>query len=233
MGLVNIQITNFDNGVNNRNAATMFGSMAQLDPTRFHTYMEDFDSYLAADWNVTEVGSATQALTDADGGVLLITNAAADDNRSFSQKVGESFLFEASKPLYFRSQFEVNDALQSDVLMGLQITDTTPLDASDGVYFIKADGSTSIFLVAVKGGVTVTATEAITVADATGISLEFYWDGIDRIYYGFNGNVIGHITPGVSLPDDEVLTVSFGIQNGEAVAKTMAVDYVFVAKERG
>jgi hypothetical protein len=33
------------------------------------------------------------------------------------------------------------------------------------------------------------------------------------------------------LPDTE-LTVSFGIQNGEAVAKTMTVDYIFAAKER-
>lgn len=233
MGLLRADNTNFENGVTNRNAANIFGSMAQLDPTRFHNYMEDFDYYVAADWNVTEVGSATQVLTDADGGVLLITNAGADNNSSFSQKDGESFLFEASKPLYFRAGFEVNGATQSDIVMGLQITDTTPLAVSDGVYFIKADGTDLMFLVAVKDSVTVTGSEGITLADDTPITLEFYWDGIDRIYYGFNGNVIGHITPGASLPDDEVLTVSFGIQNGEAVAKTMAVDYVFVAKERG
>jgi hypothetical protein len=33
------------------------------------------------------------------------------------------------------------------------------------------------------------------------------------------------------LPDTE-LTISFGVQNGEAVAKTMTVDYIFAAKER-
>ena len=35
-----------------------------------------------------------------------------------------------------------------------------------------------------------------------------------------------------NLPDDEELTISFGIQNGAAAAKTMTVDYVFASKER-
>jgi hypothetical protein len=35
-----------------------------------------------------------------------------------------------------------------------------------------------------------------------------------------------------NLCDDEELTISFGIQNGEAVAKTMSIDYIFVSKER-
>ena len=30
--------------------------------------------------------------------------------------------------------------------MGLQITDTTPLDVSDGVYFISVDGSADLLL---------------------------------------------------------------------------------------
>ena len=34
------------------------------------------------------------------------------------------------------------------------------------------------------------------------------------------------------MPDDEVLTPSFGIQNGEAAAKTMSIDYILAAKER-
>ena len=63
------------------------------------------------------MGVATQALEDADGGSLLITNAAADNDSSFQQKIGESFLFELSKPLYFKSRFAVNDATESDVLM--------------------------------------------------------------------------------------------------------------------
>jgi hypothetical protein len=44
---------------------------------------------------------------------------------------------------------------------------------------------------------------------------------------------LGGSTPAVTdyLPDTD-LSLGFGIQNGEAVAKTMTLDYVGVAKER-
>ena len=37
---------------------------------------------------------------------------------------------------------------------------------------------------------------------------------------------------GTNAPDDEELAVSFGIQNGEAVAKVMTLDYISAGKER-
>lgn len=231
--LIDAQVTNFQNGVNNRVAGSIFGAMKQMDPTRFHTFFEDFDYFTAADWTFTDVGAATQALADADGGVLLITNAAADNNSSFANKVGESFLFEAGKQLFFAARFAVSDATESDVVCGLQITDTTPLDVSDGIFFLKGDGGTALALIAEKDGTQVTLEDAaLVLADDTFIELSFYWDGIDRIWVGVNGTAVAVMTPGASLPDDEILTLSFGIQNGEAVAKTMSVDYLFVAKER-
>lgn len=232
MPLIDIENTNFPNGLTNRGAGTLFGSLKTMDPTKFHIYLEDFDYYTAADWTVTEVGTATQALADADGGVLLITNAAADDNSSFQNKVGESFLFELGKPLYFKSRFAVNDAIQSDVVMGLQITDTTPLDVSDGVFFLKSDGSAAVTLVIEKDNTSVSIADVTSLVDDTFVELGFYWDGIDSIWAGVGEAAVARIAVASSLPDDEVLTISFGIQNGEAVAKTMSVDYVFVAKER-
>jgi hypothetical protein len=49
--------------------------------------------------------------------------------------------------------------------------------------------------------------------------------------YCVNGVVAGTSVT-TNLPDDEDLAISFALQNGEAVAKTMTVDYIFVAKER-
>ena len=60
--------------------------------------------------------------------------------------------------------------------------------------------------------------------------MEWYFDGISRIYYGVDGTPLGFLEP-ANLTAEE-LTVSFGIRNGEAVAKTMTVDYMFAAKER-
>src|SRR5262245_55110132 len=132
-------VTRFPLGVTNARENTNNGNFLLPDPTTAHVYFEDFDYYVAANFTVTNTGSPTRALTDADGGVLLITNASADNDASFSQKVGESFRFEVGKAAGFKVRFQTNDATQSDIVLGLCITDTTPLDVSDGVFFIKDD----------------------------------------------------------------------------------------------
>ena len=228
--------TNHPNGETNNTAQNALGQMIQQDPTKAHTYFNDFDAYLASEWTVTEVGAATQALTDADGGVLLITNAAVDNDSSFSQKVGESFLMEAGKPAFFKATFAVSDATQSDLIQGLVITDTTPLDATDGIYFKKDDGDALLDFVVVKDGVATSIDGIATIADNTYITVAFYYNGDDKIDYyagtdSTNPTWLGRSVT-TNLPDDEALTITYGVQNGEAVAKTMSIDYIFASKER-
>ena len=223
--------TRFPNGVTNVGEDTIFAALGQPAPTKFHTYWEDFDYYTAGNWTVTETDSgATQALTDGDGGLLLVTNTAADDDLVALQKVGESFRFAAGKKLWFEARLKVSDATQSDLTVGLQITDTSPLDVTDGVFFIKADGSTAVTLRVEKNNTASTASVG-DMANDTFITLAFYYDGVSQVQYAVNG-VVGGAVATTNLPDDEDLTVSFALQNGEAVAKTMTVDYIFVAKER-
>lgn len=224
--------TRFPNGVTNVGEDSLFAAMGQLAPTKFHTYWEDFDYYTAANWTVTETqAGATQALTDGDGGLLLLTNSAADNDLNALQKVGESFRFESGKKLFFESRFKVNDATQSDVVMGLQITDATPLDVSDGVFFIKPDDAATVNFLVEKNNTATTASAIATMADDTFIRLGFFYDGIDAVFYYVNGVLAGKSAT-TNLVDDEDLTISFAIQNGAAAAKTMTVDYIFVAKER-
>ena len=230
--MANLLVTRFPNGVTNVGEDSPFADLAMPAPTKFHTYYEDFDYYVAGNWTVTETqAGATQALTDGDGGLLLITNTAADNDLVALQKVGESYRFASGKELFFEARFKVSDATQSDVVIGLQITDATPLDVSDGVFFIKADGSTSVSLLVEKNGTATTTSSVATMADDTFISLGFYYDGASSIQYSVNGVVKGTSVT-TNLPDDEDMTASIALQNGEAVAKTMTVDYVFVAKER-
>ena len=230
--MANLLVTRFPNGVTNVGENSPFADLAMPAPTQFHNYMEDFDYYTAGDWTVTETdAAATQALTDGDGGLLLITNSAADNDLVSLQKKGESFLFVAGKKLFYEARLKVSDATQSDVVVGLQITDTTPLDVTDGVFFIKADGAATVNLRVEKDNTATTATSIATMADDTFIRLGFYYNGSDAVQYFVNGALGGSMVV-TNLPDDEVLTVTIAIQNGEAVAKTMTVDYVFVAKER-
>lgn len=225
--------TRFPYGAGNVKPQATLGMYGAQDPSKFHQYFTDFDTYTAADWTVTETGAATQALADEDGGVLLITNAAADDNASYSQKVGESFLMEAGRPAWFKARFKVSDATQSDLVMGLQITDTTPLDATDGIYFTKADGSAVLTAVCRNNATTgSTSLNAVTMVSDTYVVVGWYYDGKSEVKVFVNDVHVGTLA-GTSafLPDTE-LTVSYGVQNGEAVAKTMSIDYIFAAKAR-
>lgn len=231
------------------NPLAMFGLP---DPTTWHVFFDDFDQWVtdtssAGKYTITTVetgaGDATEALSDENGGVLLLTNDAADNDSDFLQKIGESFKPASGKKLFFKSRFKVSDATESDWIMGLIITDTTPLaaagdGATDGIFFQKDDGDTNIDFYVQKDTTTgqLTSTAVTTAAAAaTYMTLAFYFDGKQYIHLYKDDAKVKEVdlttTLATYLPDTE-LTVSFGIQNGAAAAKTMSVDYIFVAQER-
>lgn len=199
-------------------------------------YFNDFMTYNSGDWTITTTedgtGSATEAMTSGAGGQFLITNAAGDNDLDFLQLKGESFLIDGTKRAYFSARFKVSDATQSDFVMGLQITDTTPLAVSDGVFFIKDDGDTNLDFIVEKNSTSTDTTAIHTMADDTFVTVAWYIDPISSlVYYSVNNaEPVGVVN--TNLPDDEELTVSFGIQNGEAAAKTMTIDYVTAIVER-
>jgi hypothetical protein len=231
--------TRFPSGVSTAIKTNPLGQFGMPDPTKWHVFFDDFDTYTAADWTVTEVGVATQALADGDGGLLLITNAAADNDSSQNQKVGESFLLTAGKKTIFKARLKVSDATQSDLLIGLAVLDTTLIAAAgdgvtDGVFFQKDDGVATLDVYCQKDTTTgqTSATSIATLVSDTFVTLSWYYNGVDSISYYVNDVHTGTLSAtSTYLPDTE-LTVSFAIQNGEAVAKTQTIDYVFVAQER-
>lgn len=227
--------TRFPNGLTTTEKASPLGEFILPDMTSAHTYWEDFDYFRAADWTITAAevgtGAASQLPTDEDGGVLLITTDNADNDNVFLNKVGESFLMAAGKKAWFEARLKVSDATQTDWIVGLQITDTTPLAVTDGIFFRKDDGDTDIDFVVVKNSAATTETAIATNVDATYVRLGFYYDGKDKIRYYADGVMQGSVAT-TNLPDDEALTISFGIQNGEAAIKTQSVDYIMAAKER-
>lgn len=228
----------FPSGVTNVDKENPLGMFGAPDPTQFHSFFDDFDRFNASDWTITTTeagaGSASEALADADGGVLLITNDAADNDADFFQKIGESFLMEAGKKAFFKARFKVSDATQSDFIIGLQVTDTTPLDVTDGIYFRKDDGDANLDIVCRKDATTgsTSATAIATVVDNTYLTVAWYFDGVSELKYYVNDIQLGTLDASSTYLPDTELTVSFGIQNGEAVAKTMSVDYIFAAKAR-
>jgi len=234
--------THFTSGVTNVVTGGTGELLKQPDPIKYHVYHEDFDKYTASDWVITTTeggsGAATEALGDGDGGLLVVTNDDADDDSDEFQWAGgsggviESFKYEAAKGLYFKTRFKVSDATQSDFAIGLIITDTTIIDGvTDGIFFEKDDASTSINLI-IKKDSTETTVSCGDAADDTFMTLGFYYDPRIRKFSVYKDNVKVGSAVNTNAPDDEELAVSFAIQNGEAAAKVMTLDYISAGKER-
>jgi hypothetical protein len=228
--------THFTSGVTNVSGDGTLGKLKAPAPHKYHTYFNDFDTYLASDWTITTTedgtGSATEALADGDGGILLVTNAAGDNDHDFFQLVKEGFKYESGKQLAFQIRFKTNDATQTDIVAGLQLTDTTPLDVTDGIFFLKSDGAATISFIVEKDSTQSTLTLPNSLADDTFMTLGFIYDPKDQKFHVFQNNVLAGTVVSTNVPDNEELTVSFGIQNGAAAAKTLSVDYIGAHKER-
>ncbi len=224
----------FLNGVVNRASSDPMGQLLFLDPTIAHIFFDDFNKYTAADWVVTTTeaggGDATEAIQDEDGGVLLLTNDAADNDLDFLQHAKEIFTLEAGKKFWFKARCRVSDKLESDFLIGLTDRDTTPLDASDGIWFQKDDDVATLDFRVAKADDTSIASAIATIVNDIYIVPAFYYDGKSTIEYWIDGLKKGTLAAD-TLPSTQ-LCPSFGIMNGEAVAKTMSIDYIFMAKER-
>ena len=235
--------THFPNGVSNRTKGHPLFNYPYLDPSKYYTYFDDFFEYHSGIYTITTTeagsGNASEAITSGAGGQLLITNDDADNDLDFFQLKGESFKWDSSKRMFFSARFKTNDATQSEIIMGLQITDTTPLDVTDGIFFLKVDADTKPDLIIEKDNTsTLSILEMDAMEDDTFVTLSFEYDPLDvatggAVFRAYQDNVqVGEITGTTNAPDDEDLTISFGIQNGEAAAKTLTIDFILVAVER-
>jgi len=242
MSLNSLLVTRFPGGVNASADNTIWGgSMPFPDPTLFHVFDEDFDYFLAADWTVTETqAGATQALTAGNGGLLLLTNSAADDDINQVQKVPAAFLpvFNTGKRFFMKSIFQLADVLQSEFAVGIQLANVNGTDlavATDGIFFLKVDGAATVAFYVRQANVAANSVNSgaiATLVNATSVELACFYDGGDRFYYSVNGVVTGYVTVSAAIMPNVVLAPIISLRNGEAVAKTFTADKLFVAQER-
>lgn len=246
----------FTSGVTTVPKQNPLGMFGMPDPSKWNVFWNDFHYFnavlaaatTASDWTATTTNTtlATIIGIDGDGGIASITNTAADNDAAFLQWRGgliaaagvqECFRFVAGKRAFFKSRWQVSDITQSDVFVGLMITTADPeAGVTDGVYFRKSDGATDLHLVVEKDSAEVTVSTGAAASGAfaanTYLTTSFAYDGRGNFGVYVNDIQVGSAASGVSFPDDEDLAVTFGIKNGEAVAKVMLMDYIFAATER-
>jgi len=210
--------------------------LAALDPNVAHIFYDDFYGYLVSSgsdyvgWIMTENGgSGGQGTTDAAGGIFAMYPHTDDDDNVQIQWNSENFALAATKPLWFEARVKLSDAIQSDMVVGLCVTDTSLTTAmSDGVYFRKDDGNTSLDFVT-EATSSETETSAVgTMTDDTYVRLGFWYDGTTVRAYVDGVLVASHTTTITAVE----LAVSFAVQNGEGAAKTMSIDYFKVVQIR-
>lgn len=242
--------TRFPAGVNTANKSSTLYNLPGPDPTKFFQFFDDFTEYANTTGGVSDVpyvdtfvgvGSAA-VVADEPFGAIILTNAAADNDSAQIQFQTENFTLAQGKKLWFKTRLKVSDATQSDWLAGLAVLDTTLLGAvdgdgvTDGIFFAKEDGDTQIDFYCQKDATTGQLAAAnVATCTTSYMTLGFYFDGqryIEvykddvKVYTMDIGTTFATYTP------DTPITVSFALQNGEAVAKTMTIDYVFAAIER-
>lgn len=195
----------------------------------------DFDRYRAADWTATVVGTGAVTQINELGGVMELTTSAGATDAVYLDKVGESFQFAAGYQSWFTSRVALSDATNTEMVLGLQITDTTPTAVSDGVYFHKPSAGTRVYLVQISAatGATVTTDTGYDMANATYAVFAYYYDANGTLFFEIKdatgvvvaeGSAVGNL-PAVTQ------TVSIGVLNAAAAAHTMKVDYVFAAQD--
>ena len=173
-----------------------------------------------------EVGAGTstvvQSVTAGNG--MLFTTAGNENDGVSLQLKGESFKFESDKPLYLGAKMTLSSATESDLLFGMCITDTALLGGmTDGAYFECLDGSTDINFVTEKGSTETTTGTAMGTMDTSAHIYEIYWDGTTMHAY-LDGTETA-LTQ-TNIPDDEDLTVSIEVLNGDAAAMTLNVHWL-------
>lgn len=231
--LIDPTVTRLKNGITNLDVGDIFASLVEPDPSKFIRDFDDLVNYLVTDWSTGGVGAGTTAVQAGLGGLLRLTNAAADNDNRYIQRNNPNFQIVAGKRLFFQARIaQISDATQSDVAVGLQIAVAANdfLTPANGIFFRKDDGAATVALVN-RAATVETSTGAIaTLAAATAYRFQFFYDGGSDLWAAINGVTLARLTP-AALPS-VLMGPTFGIQNGEAVAKNMDIDQILVLQER-
>jgi len=180
-------------------------------------------------WTATLVeggaGDSTVTVSTTSGGHLILTTDNQENDGVNLQMDGEPFELTTGQSLvYFGCKLQVSEATQSDLLVGLCITDTTLLGGmTDGVYFECLDGATDISCVTEKGSSETQDDEEGTLADDTDITFEIYYEP-STVYFLINGVLVSSST--TNIPNTEPLTPSVHFLTGAASAETCTIDWI-------
>ncbi len=207
----------------------------------FETLDSDASTGDATEWMVTITeagggGDSTHVITDLAGGALLITtdNQAVDGiNMQLGAVAGESIGLSADYPLYVGAEFAINDVDQTDIFVGVGVTDVDWSGGlTDGMYFRSEDESALLYFVTEKNSVEL-ATSVATLVDGAHIRAEFLYDGYSVRAY-INDSLVATVArSAATFPNDELMRLTVEFLTGEATANTCTMKFLRMIHIRG
>lgn len=190
-------------------------------------------AYVATDYTITSTGTPTIAVSTSEiGGALVLTTGATSGNNTFHDSKQLVWKFTSGKALEFEARIKLSNVADTDLVIGLQVTDTTPLAVSDGIWFGKDNGDAFLDFHVAKGSVQTDLINVAQMANDTWIKIGFYYDGTDahKMQVFLNDQRFGAV-PIANVPT-AALCLSIGVQTNSANARSLSVDYIRARQER-
>jgi hypothetical protein len=236
-------VSHASSGITNRYANDQMGALRTMDPSVYNAWTNDFYNYTAADWVVTEsAAGTTQAIVDGAGGLLAITlvDAGATDYAQLQWAGGSgagrlTHYWSASKDFLMKTRIKVSDATNTAIACGITSVDTSVIASApaDGIYFLKAEDSTTVTAQIVKSGVGTSSLSLGTMADDTFVELALVYTADDVTWRGyFNNTLAATLNSTTNSPVAGLCVTPLAILNSEAIANVVTTDYLNVYCQR-
>ena len=216
-----------------------------IDIIDAHRRMFDFCEALddGVVWNVDTVetgqgAAATYTCTDLVNGVLLLSTGDTEDDNIEVSRLCECWKLVDCYPLYAEIRFKISDVDASEFWFGF-VTGNNFFTPPDDFLVFKNDGADdNLEIENATNGVGNETLTGQTLSDNTWYRLGLHWDGAGTVRWFVIADgdapqtilATGQIT--TYIVQDEELSIGFGIQTGEAVAKLMYIDYIKVCQKR-
>ncbi len=177
-----------------------------------------------------ETGTSDSVVVNSEtlAEALLFTTDNLEYDGINLQAKNVAFKCEADKPMYFGIKCIASEATNLDLLVGMFIKKTDPLNESgshavnssaEGIFFYKVDGGTVLAFQVYKDGVLTNTANYATAMGTIAAVYEFYWDGTDLKAYIDNIHVATFTT---GMPDTE-LVPTVNVRAGDGNARTLSV----------
>lgn len=245
--------TRFTSGITQDAKWQPLGRIGSPDPFFYSMYSDDFLPYVAGNYTVTAAGgSVATTAVGGNGGRILFTTGATATNFAEIQMPSASIANTAGYKLAYLARIQLADITNSQLVMGLIQTTATPTTVTNGIYFTKANASTSLVLNVVSGSAsqaTVTITQPTSglainadidigfVVDTNGDVLAFVGNQLVGAKPRITSSVV--VGPTAKIAGSSIAALPTGLMNptltliaGTNVAQTMYADFQYAAMER-